>query len=324
MKNIFLIVCSVFVFVSSLEAQPGKKISRHEYIQMYKDVAIEKMNEFGIPASITLAQGILESNSGNSALAVKANNHFGIKCHKGWTGGTIRYDDDEANECFRKYTSAGESYRDHSLFLTLRPRYAFLFSYDVRDYKSWAHGLKKAGYATNPQYAYLLIKIIEENQLYLYDQGKNPVKPPVIINNHSGLFASGYVFPSPDEFSQVRTLESGRKVYKNNRVEFIFIEAGDTFLKLSMELGIKVGKLYKYNDLANSDKLYVGQMFYLKKKKRRSKIKYHTVEEFDTPYSIAMRYGIRLKSLRWKNRMKKGDTIRTGDRLNLRRRKPSK
>ncbi len=140
-----------------------------KYVDIYKDIAVAEMQNYGIPASITLAQGILESNCGGSELAVNANNHFGIKCQKEWTGKTYLKDDDKEDECFRKYKTVEDSYRDHSEFLKTRPWYAALFTLDITDYKGWAYGLKQAGYATNPKYSELLIKIIEDNKLYRFD-----------------------------------------------------------------------------------------------------------------------------------------------------------
>jgi flagellum-specific peptidoglycan hydrolase FlgJ len=145
-------------------------MSREEYIEQYKDFAISKMRDYKIPASITLAQGILESASGNSVLAVKANNHFGIKCKKEWTGKSYNYDDDLKNECFRAYASVKESYDDHALFLTTRVYYKDLFTLEITDYKSWAHGLQSAGYATHPRYAQTLINLIEQYNLSFYDR----------------------------------------------------------------------------------------------------------------------------------------------------------
>ena len=139
------------------------------YIETYKEIAINKMVEYRIPASITLAQGIFESACGTSRLATEANNHFGIKCHKEWEGDTIKHNDDELQECFRKYLKPEESYNDHSLFLISRPRYAKLFTLDVMDYPGWARGLKTAGYATNPQYADKLISLIERFDLARHD-----------------------------------------------------------------------------------------------------------------------------------------------------------
>lgn len=165
--NFFLLVVAFSLTPLFLQSQATEE--KLNYAQKYSDVAIKKMKEYGIPASITLAQGILESSCGTSELAVNSNNHFGIKCHKEWTGAKYYYDDDEADECFRKYKTVEESYNDHSLFLTTRERYNNLFELDITDYQAWAYGLKAAGYATNPQYPKLLIKIIEDNELYKYD-----------------------------------------------------------------------------------------------------------------------------------------------------------
>ena len=169
-KKTFYIVISVLVGINTLLAQPAeRRITREEYIETYKEDAIREMMKSGVPASITIAQGILESGDGNSPLAVYAKNHFGVKCHSGWQGESMRLDDDEKNECFRKYETVYESFRDHSNFLVTRSRYDFLFELKITDYKSWARGLKKAGYATNAKYADLLIMIIESNNLNQYD-----------------------------------------------------------------------------------------------------------------------------------------------------------
>lgn len=162
----YLLFVILILFVNSLSAQ---HLSRQQYINKYKDIAIKQMNGYGIPASIILAQACLESANGNSELAVKANNHFGIKCHSSWSGKKYKYDDDKKRECFRKYAKPEDSFKDHSIFLKSGKRYASLFDLPKGDYKQWAHGLKAAGYATNPKYAYLLIDIIEKNQLYKYD-----------------------------------------------------------------------------------------------------------------------------------------------------------
>ena len=163
--------CIAIGLVISTNSAFGQEISRKEYIEKYSSLAVKQMHQYKIPASITLAQGILESNNGNSRLATKANNHFGIKCH-GWAGKKIFADDDKKNECFRNYKNVLESFVDHSLFLNKYSRYEFLFDYKITDYKSWAKGLKKAGYATNNKYPELLIKIIEENKLYQFDSKK--------------------------------------------------------------------------------------------------------------------------------------------------------
>src|SRR5688572_10814709 len=171
MKKLPLLLFLSLLFQSLSIGQPPARITVPEYIQKYREDAIKDMHKMGVPASITLAQGILESESGNSDLARLANNHFGIKCHSDWTGATFHKDDDAKDECFRKYNSVLESFDDHGRFLRERSRYAFLFDYAISDYKNWAHGLKKAGYATNPRYADLLIKLIEEHDLDVYDKG---------------------------------------------------------------------------------------------------------------------------------------------------------
>ena len=145
-----------------------KIINTEDYVKFYSNIAMDEMIQFGIPASITLAQGILESGAGKGRLAVQANNHFGIKCHD-WNGKKIYHDDDEEQECFRKYDNPEYSYRDHSLFLTNRGRYSFLFDLKKDDYKQWAKGLKKAGYATDPKYPQKLIDLIQRYQLYKFD-----------------------------------------------------------------------------------------------------------------------------------------------------------
>lgn len=194
-------IAMVFIFLASLVN--AQELSRQEYIDKYKSIAIQEMREHGIPASITMGQGILESQNGNSQLTRESNNHFGIKCHSDWSGKKTFHDDDEKNECFRKYSSAKQSFKDHSLFLK-KKRYEELFSYKITDYKSWAKGLKKAGYATNPEYANLLIKIIEDNQLYLLDADGSA------INNK---FLSGFTTGWPNVLGHTF-------IYKNNENKF--------------------------------------------------------------------------------------------------------
>lgn len=175
----FLIILTTFLSLAasiSLQASTPAKSAQQKYIDKYSDLAVKEMRRTGIPASITLAQGLLESRYGQSELAVKANNHFGIKCHSNWKGPSVRMDDDKKRECFRKYRTVEHSYRDHSDFLVYRDRYKFLFDLDRKDYKGWAYGLKKAGYATDPAYAKKLINIIEEYELYRYDGGIRLVK----------------------------------------------------------------------------------------------------------------------------------------------------
>ena len=213
------IVLFLLLFSFQLNAQ---NITRNEYITKYKDEAIYQMTKYKIPASITLAQGILESGDGNSELAKKSNNHFGIKCHSNWEGDRVYHNDDKKNECFRKYNQVKDSFDDHSEFL-LKPRYAALFEYPLTDYKSWARGLKKAGYATNPNYAKLLIKIIKENDLDQFDLESNE-----LINKY---FFSGFSLGWTDLISQ-------SLLYKNDKKEFyLHLRATAALDNLALMLG---------------------------------------------------------------------------------------
>jgi len=309
------------ILLLSIPLFAQQKISVEEYILTFKDVAMEKMEVYGIPASITLAQGILESGSGNSELAQKANNHFGIKCHKEWTGKTFHMDDDEKNECFRKYKSPDESYRDHSIFLTSRDRYAELFELKVTDYKGWAHGLKKAGYATNPRYPQLLIKIIEENRLYEFDKGITPQyltqvnKQPVTADP---ALNTTVPYPVASAYELVEIWETGRKVYVNNGVKFIFTGSGDSFSDIAADFEIYSWQLPKYNEIDKGAQLEEGQMLYIEKKNKKNKeAGTHTVKAGESMHFISQLYGIQLKQLYKINKMKEGTNAPAGKVLEL-------
>lgn len=299
--TLLIIICFIY---SSVYGQNTKKTTRQEYIDTYKDLAVREMKRTGIPASITLAQGILESGDGNSRLAIKANNHFGIKCHD-WKGKKIRHDDDDNNECFRKYKSVYESYRDHSEFLTSKQRYASLFELEPTDYKGWAKGLKKAGYATSNDYHKALIKIIEENQLYSLDQG-------VEISAEAGIRLAA---ASADE----KTIQ-GRKIYERNRIKYIIADKGDTYGGISEELDLLPWELRKYNEMAEGSEIDSGQVLYIQPKRNRAVAgkKIHTVKEGETMYSISQLYGIKLDALYSKNLMEKGTEPEISQTLQLR------
>ena len=290
-----------------------KKQTRQEYINKYKDIAIYQMKTQGIPASIILAQGLLESDNGNSSLAVKANNHFGIKCHT-WSGPAIYMDDDTKNECFRKYGNPEKSYRDHSDFLRGARRYALLFDLDPTDYKGWAYGLKRAGYATNPQYAEMLIKIIEENNLYMYDRG-------VSVEVESPTKGMGDLVDI-DHF--VIDMYKHHKVYTRNRIKYIIVKKGDNFASLTNELELMPWQLKKYNELNSDSALREGEELYIQPKRNQAEVnhKVHVVEKGETMYSISQLYGIKLKKLYRKNRMKVGDQPEVGQVIQLRKCKP--
>lgn len=324
--KILLGILFYFVFL-----QPGlfgqKRISTEEYIETYKDIAIQKMREYRIPASITLAQGILESGSGNSDLARRANNHFGIKCHS-WKGKKFYQDDDHKNECFRRYRSPEESFRDHSLFLTQRSRYASLFDLEITDYKAWAYGLKKAGYATNPKYPQLLIRIIEEYQLYAYDRGNNPIfltkknsKKATSAETNSSVEPPGYMtseYPVQPSNVIIQTGPSNRYIYSNNGIKFIYAREGDDISAIAADFNLYSWQIYKYNDLDKKSRLYKNQVIYLEKKKRKAEKKAHLVRDGESMHTISQLYGVRLSRLYKMNDMAEGMKPRPGQILKLR------
>lgn len=322
MHNIkyFFLVISFFLVVGVAFAQ---KMSREEYIEKYKDIAIKQMKKYKIPASITLAQGILESGNGNSRLAKKGNNHFGIKCHNDWKGKKIHEWDDGKRECFRKYKNPKRSFLDHSFFLTERQRYSGLFEYDITDYKSWAKGLKKAGYSTNKDYPKLLIKIIEENKLYKYDSKKvskksYSKKTAKKKKEKEIKFYPDYKFLNETDFQQIEIGGDNRKVYLNNKKKFIFARKGDNFYLIAKEFGIYAWQVSKHNDLSKNDLLIAGQMVYLQKKNRKGKRKFHKFLKNETMYSVSQLYGIQLRLLYKWNDMEEGEQPKPGHKIRLR------
>lgn len=291
-----------------LSAQRQRKMTREEYIDTYKELAMKEMVRARIPASITLAQGILESGDGNSKLARKGNNHFGIKCHD-WKGKSMKHDDDEKNECFRKYKSVEQSYRDHSDFLTGRERYAGLFELKITDYKGWAKGLKKAGYATSPTYAKVLIRLIEENELYKYDKevlknggGKGRIKRTRKSNYISTEYAGS------------------RKLYYNNRVKYVVAMEGDRFYNLSEELDLFEWQLPKYNDMPESKVFNEGEIVYLQPKRNKADVnhKQHVVKKGETLLDISQQYAVRLDKLAKRNLLKPDSELQEGQIILLR------
>jgi uncharacterized FlgJ-related protein/LysM repeat protein len=296
-------ICLLLTMISAESfGQPAeRRISRTEYVDTWNSEAVRQMLAHGVPASITLAQGILESADGNSSLAKYANNHFGIKCH-GWQGGSFIIDDDHPNECFRKYENAGESYKDHSMFLKTRGRYDFLFDLKTTDYRGWAKGLRKAGYATNPKYADLLIQIIEDHNLTRFDQMR---KVP-------------HLTPKPQEVDiiKLKYVEHKIKVHHNN-IKFVIVKEGDSFYKIAKEFELGLWQLYKYNDLGKKDVLAIGDVVYLQPKRNKAKAAHHTVKEGETMRSISQKHGIKLKNLYKKNDMKRGAKPEVGQKLYL-------
>ena len=304
-KRICLFLFACLFFISHLSAQMRWNSVYQEYIDQYKDLAIEEMLRYNIPASITLAQGIFESGAGRSELSVKGNNHFGIKCH-GWAGRSVYHDDDARNECFRAYDNVLQSYEDHSKFLRYNVRYNSLFTLQRTDYRGWAQGLKACGYATNPRYADKLIELIEFYKLYELDKA----------TSYDKFMAKRGGYDKP--VSQGMSLHP-IKIYNKNY--YIIARAGDTFKGIGEEIDISYRKIAKYNERDKNDVLHAGEIIYLKKKQKKADKAYknrpHVVKAGESMYSIAQRYGIRLKSLYKKNHLSPDYQARVGDTLRV-------
>ena len=295
MKTQFIILAIVSMLCTfSLQAQKRSR-QYEEYIKKYRELAVEEMKKYHIPASITLAQGLLESGAGQSTLARKSNNHFGIKCGGDWQGKTVSHDDDARGECFRAYKHPKQSYEDHSKFLAGRSRYASLFKLKITDYKGWAKGLKKAGYATNPRYAEQLIGIIELYDLHQYD-------------TKGGL-------------KWIKENPNPHQPYIANDLLYIVVRSGDTWKAISKEFDISQKKLRKYNDLYKGYNLQVGDILYLEEKNKRADKEHivHVLRAGESMHSISQKYGIRLKNLYKLNKMQPEDPApATGEILRLR------
>lgn len=327
-KPCHIIFLAIIIFISSCRTY--KPVSDRsatgkpdlDYIIAYKDIAINEMQRTGVPASITLAQGMIESNYGRSTLATTARNHFGIKCHNGWTGPTVRHDDDRPNECFRKYKDELESFEDHSNFLLNGSRYQFLFKLEPTDYKGWARGLKKAGYATNPEYAEMLIRKIEQNNLMLYDHeaiaGKSSkssgTKEREIVEQDQNIIASsGFTIPARVS-----------RIQEKNRIQYIIVKEGETREMIEKEFSLLKWELARYNELAEDFQVSPGQILFLQPKREKAEagLNTYTVQLNETMYDISQKFGLKLKSLYELNRMESGTEPEAGKKLWLRTMKP--
>ena len=348
-----LIYTSCFLLVAELVSGQEKRVPQYDaYINQYGDVAVEKMREYGIPASITLAQGILESGAGQSRLAVEGNNHFGIKCTGDWTGESIFHDDDKLQECFRKYAHADESFRDHSLFLTTRQRYASLFLLDKTDYAAWAKGLKAAGYATDPNYPQRLIKIIEDYELYKYDTDANgkskntyltdekrenipPKKEEKTVKNNDET-TEEEDFYGNDRTRAPVSKSGGKTVYYSNKiigqvdayithqvkeingVKYVTALENDTYEGIAEEFGLKVREIYSINDASIPSTPEPGEPVFIRPKKMScGTVAFHVVRPDETMREIAQKYGIKLSALYKKNEMQEGVMPMIGQRIIL-------
>lgn len=301
MKLTIRIICLLFFIITCAEAATQRKIpSYQKYIKTYSGLAIQQQKKYKIPASITLAQGLLESGAGQSSLARRSNNHFGIKCHSDWRGGRVYHDDDRRKECFRKYKRVEDSYEDHSKFL-LRPRYSRLFDLKITNYKGWARGLQKCGYATDRAYANKLIKVIEDYELYRYDTGK--------LHKTSRKERKRQKFPRVDY-----------TIYKTFGLLYVYAKENDSFDQIARNLDFKVKDLKKFNEVPEDFPLQKGDIVYLQKKKKKAdKPHYdHVVQIGESMHSIAQKYGIQIKSLYKMNKKDKDYVPEEGDVLKLR------
>jgi uncharacterized FlgJ-related protein len=291
MKRIFLSFISLWVFNVQANTVPA---SKKEYVNLWSDIAVEQMMLHNVPASITLAQGILESGSGTSKLAIEGNNHFGIKCH-GWTGKAIYLDDDEKGECFRVYDNAKESYEDHSKFLTENKRYNSLFELSISDYQGWANGLKTSGYATNPKYADQLISLIEELNLSEYDSqtGTSLASLNLLV----------------EDLEAANNLKHSVLI-KENKVKYVIARKGDTFYRISKEFEIGLWQLYRYNDFdENKDILKEGDIVYIYPKRKWSKKKFMETKRSMSLREFSQEEAINLKKLMKINEITNPDEI---------------
>ncbi len=314
-KSIKYILTTTLCLVAAMAVMAQSRITREEYINRYKQIAIDHMERYGIPASITMAQGLLESDSGNSLLSKSSNNHFGIKCKSNWTGATVTHDDDEKGECFRAYPSVEESYRDHAEFLDNSPRYDSLFAYSSTDYRSWARGLKAAGYATAPHYADLLIKLIEDNNLSLLDKedGEELYAEKSTEDSHQyDSTTSGDI--DPNNFQTTINSHKGYNIYRVNGKNYILTKQDDSYETLSETFRISASSIRRFNELDRDHTFVKGEMVFIEGKDRhyKGKLKDHEVIKGETLHSISQIYGIKSSSLRRLNDMKRKDEVREG------------
>ncbi len=336
--------------VTSLPASSAHTIE--SYIKKYSDIATKEMLRTGIPASIKLSQGILESGFGNGDIAADAKNHFGIKCHNDWSGYTFwKYDDEDKPSCFRSYCSVEESYIDHSNFLLHRSRYAFLFRLDKMDYEAWAQGLQSAGYATAPDYADRLISLIHRYELYAYDLTMNEVSIIEKIPSPKPVFEytqsvstielpktqNQYEINETQEVvllsaSPVEKVIGGKAtseffpkyfregIFRNNSKKMIIAAAEDTPHSIAQAYDISLQDLMAYNDLEPKQALILHQYIYLEPKQSEFKgiRPVHKVKNEESMYIISQLYGVQLEVLLQRNKMKRGDEPATGQRIYLR------
>jgi LysM repeat protein len=316
LKRIFIIIGFIILGLFAV-AQKNQGIL--DYINTYKALAIDEMQRSGVPASIKLAQGIHETEAGNSELARKGNNHFGIKCKSNWKGEKIYHDDDARGECFRSYSSAEDSYRDHSDFLRNNDRYAFLFKLEPKDYKGWAYGLREAGYATNIKYSQLIIKLIEDYNLQDYtllaldkSSGKEPEK---IVEKET-------IGDNSEQVEPVSNYPAG--VFELNKTKAIFVKAGSSLLAIATEYDLPLARLIDFNDLLNDESPKKGQLIFLQRKRKTGINIYHVMQAGETIYDVCQMEGIRMESLLQYNMLPAGVRVAEGEKVYLQEKAPLK
>lgn len=344
LKKLLVISSISLLFPVCAAAQITQPSAHERYIEMFAPLAVEEMYRSGVPASITLAQGLLESRSGLSDLAVKGNNHFGIKCHNTWTGRKMYYDDDALGECFRKYDSPEESFRDHSDFLRYRDRYKFLFDLETTDYKGWAYGLKKAGYATDSDYPSKLIRLIEEYRLYEYDkspygENRNPAFDEQKLKKKKRKKDTAEDIPqslpeSPSKIEAIKLIDNSsksefrfslsRQMYSMNGVPFVYSARGESYASIAKTFGLFPREILKFNDIWQSvdmdRELPAGTLIYIQPKKNEAArgLEKHVIENGDSMWAISQRYGVKMAKLYRMNGLNGNYIPREGDIILLR------
>ncbi|MEQ1555152.1 MAG: glucosaminidase domain-containing protein, partial [Ferruginibacter sp.] len=311
-----LVSSILLLLLLSINILHAQNISVEEYINKYKAAAITEMHRSGVPASITLSQGILETEHGNSDLVKKSNNHFGIKCKKEWTGESVRHTDDAPNECFRKYATAADSYKDHSEYLKNSPRYASLFELDKSDYKGWAYGLKRAGYATNPRYPQIVISNIEKYNLQQYDTTFVNVNEEIAVTNKvndESILKNATLVSDNEEIKNALKANS-----KFNKLKALYASKGTSLLAIATAANIDLAKLLDYNDLKIDGLLKEDQLIYLERKNKQGNFDIYTTLQKETLFDIAQNFGIQLKSLLQLNTKNENEILPKGQKIKLR------
>lgn len=306
--------------------------TREEYIDRYKFIAIAHMERYGIPASVTMAQGILESDCGNSRLSLGSNNHFGIKCKRNWIGEKIYHDDDAKGECFRCYPSVEASYQDHAEFLDSQPRYDSLFAYPSDDYRSWARGLKAAGYATAPDYAQRLVRIIEDNNLALLDQpdggrlyasrrgGKSDPEEWFSSQSSVEQHTTAAAGIDPDNYRVTINAHNGYNVYATNGIHYVLASEGDTYENIGKNFRLSARNIRKFNDVERAAQPMTSEVVYIERKKRRweGNAMTHICREGETTFAVGQSYAIRTRNIEKLNKLRPGTALEKGQKISIR------